>query len=185
MSTRTRGKSAGGVTSLICLAIALWSVSARAEDAVAPPACRAAPVAAGSAASVSDGRTFVLDDGREVRLAGIEIPAADAFAAQAKERLHMLVAGEAVMLGSGEKDRYGRVVAQVFRSGAPERWIQAELVASGHARVAARAGERACTAALLRRERAARNAGLGLWSDPSQASLAAEDPAAVAGERGR
>ena len=97
----------------------------------------------------------------------------------------MLVAGEAVMLRGGEKDRYGRLVAQVFRSGAPERWIQAELVAAGNARVAAEIGDRACAAELLRRERAARSAGLGLWSDPSQAALAADDPAAVAAARGR
>lgn len=97
----------------------------------------------------------------------------------------MLVAGEAVMLRGGEKDRYGRVVAQVFRSGVPERWIQAELVAAGNARVAPQAGDRVCAAELLRRERAARSAGVGLWSDPSQAALAAEDPPAVARERGR
>jgi len=142
-------------------------------------------VAAGSAASVSDGRTFVLDDGREVRLAGIEIPAAEGFAARAKERLHMLVAGEAVMLRGMETDRYGRVVAHVFRSGSPERWIQAELVAAGDARVATYAGDRACAAELLRRERTARAAGRGLWSDPSQKPLQAEDPAALAAVRGQ
>src|SRR5262245_60707300 len=179
MSTRAPGKSAGGGTSLICLAIALLPDVACAEDAGVVSTCRPVPVAAARAASVSDGLTFVLDDGREVRLAGIETAAADSAAAQAKERLHMLVAGETVMLRGVDADRYGRVVAQVFVGGRPERWVQAELVDSGHARVTAQAGDRACTAALIRRERGARTAGLGLWSDPSYAPRPADDPAAV------
>jgi len=139
----------------------------------------------GSAASVSDGRTFVLDDAREVRLAGIEVPAAGIPAAQARERLHMLVAGEAVMLKGADADRYGRLVAQVFLPARPERWVQAELVASGHARVAAQIADRTCAAELVGRERAARSARIGLWSDPSYAPRHAEDAAALAAERGR
>ena len=97
----------------------------------------------------------------------------------------MLVAGEAVMLKGGDADRYGRVVAQVFLPARRERWVQAELVASGHAFVAAQVADRTCAAELLRHERAARNARLGLWSDPAHAPRPAEDPAAVAAERGR
>src|SRR5262245_50459883 len=185
MSTRAPGKSAGGGTCLICLAIALCPDFACAEDAGVVSTCRPVPVAAANAASVSDGRTFVLDDGREVRLAGIETPAADVAAAQAKERLHMLVAGKAVMLNGAEADRYGRVLAQVFLTERPERWVQGELLASGDARVAAHAGDRACAAELLRREGGARKARRGLWADPAQAPLRADDPAAVAAERGR
>ena len=97
----------------------------------------------------------------------------------------MLVAGQAVMLNGSEADRFGRVVAQVFLPARPERWVQGELLASGDARVAAHAGDRACAAELLRREGAARTARRGLWADPSQAALRADDPAAVAAERGR
>jgi endonuclease YncB( thermonuclease family) len=188
MSTRALWTSAGGGTSLICLVVvAMWPDLACAEDRPtgAASVCRPAPSAIGNATSVLDGRTFVLDDGREVRLTGIEIPAAGASAAQAKERLHMLLAGEAVTLRGVDQDRYGRLVAQVFLAADPESWIQAELIASGQARVAAQSADRTCTAALLRREHAARNAKLGLWSDPDYAVRRAEDAAAVAAERGR
>ena len=66
-----------------------------------------------------------------------------------------------------------------------ERWVQADLLASGHARVAAHVGDRACAAELMRHERAARDGKLGVWSDPDYAVRRADDPVAVAGERGR
>jgi hypothetical protein len=59
------------------------------------------------------------------------------------------------------------------------------MVGHGHARVAARHGERACAAALRQRERLAREAQLGLWADPYYGLRQANDPAAVARERGR
>ncbi|HYS47780.1 MAG TPA: thermonuclease family protein, partial [Xanthobacteraceae bacterium] len=55
----------------------------------------------------------------------------------------------------------------------------------GHARVAPRIGDRACAAELLARERAARDAKLGLWAEPYYVIRRAEDPAALATERGR
>jgi endonuclease YncB( thermonuclease family) len=191
MSTRARWQSAGGGTSLIFLAaIGTWSHLASAEDRAATAAamCQPAVFATGSAGSIIDGRTFTLDDGREVRLAGIEIPSADDLAAAGKQRLQMLVAGRDIVLKrlGADRDRYGRLRAQVFlASTGGESWVQAELVTSGHARVAAHVGDRACAAALIRHERAARAAKLGLWSDPYYALRRADDPAAVASERGR
>src|ERR1700692_3095851 len=38
------------------------------------PACGGEAIARGTVSRVSDGRTFVLGDGREVRLAAIEVP---------------------------------------------------------------------------------------------------------------
>jgi endonuclease YncB( thermonuclease family) len=54
-------------------------------------------------------------------------------------------------------DRYGRVVAYAFtaRDGV-ERSVQADLIAAGPARVAARAGNRACAVELLSRGNTAR-----------------------------
>jgi len=157
-----------------------------ATNAASP--CRPAAFASGVVASVIDGRTFVLDDRREVRLAGLEIPTAATAAAHAKARLQALADGQAVVLKGleSDRDRYGRLVAHVFLSGGgAERWIEPELVAGGHALVAARAGERACAAELLRHERAARAAKLGLWGDPYYGVRRAEDPTSVAAERGR
>jgi len=151
-------------------------------------ACRPAAFASGIAADVIDGRTFVLDDGRQVRLAGIESPTTPVASAQAKARLGALLAGKAVVLKgfASDRDRYGRLVAQVFLVGpASERWIQPELIASGDGRVAARVGDRACAAELLGCERRARQAMLGVWSDPYYGMRRAEDAAGLLTERGR
>jgi endonuclease YncB( thermonuclease family) len=153
-------------------------------------------LATGIARAALDGRTFSLEDGREVRLAAIEIPSApeetgvhDAgLAARAREHLQSLVAGRAVVLkGRGpERDRYGRLAAQVsaLEEGS-ERWIEAEMVAAGLARVSGRVGDHACAAALLRREQAARAGQLGVWSDPYYVMRRADEPAAIAQKRGR
>jgi endonuclease YncB( thermonuclease family) len=177
------------IVGAIAIALAAPSGIARAQTASASSACKLSPIASGTAASVVDGRTLVLDDGREVRLAAIEVaPPADAVGAAAKTALESLVGGQAIELrGAGrETDRYGRLSAHAFVAGdKSERWVEAELVEHGHALVSARVGERGCAAALLARERAARAAKLGLWADPYYVIRRAEDAAAVAAERGR
>jgi endonuclease YncB( thermonuclease family) len=155
--------------------------------------CKLTTVAAGTVASVIDGRTLVLEDGREVRLAAIEVaPPTEPAGAAAKSALETLTAGHAIELRAAgpeptpETDRYGRLFAHVYVTrNNSERWVEAELVARGHARVSARVGERACAVALLARERAARAANLGLWADPYYVVRPADDAAAVAAERGR
>ena len=52
------------------------------------------------------------------------------------------------------------------------------------ARVAARAGSRACDIELLSRENAARQARLGLWADPYYDLLSADSPDDVLAEQG-
>ena len=83
-------------------------------------------------------------------------------------------------------DRYGRLVGYGFRAGPDgENLLQSELLAAGFARVATRAGDRACTTELLSRETSARRAKLGLWAGPYYESLDAEHPADVLAHRGR
>ncbi len=162
----------------------LAAVSASAQEA-----CRLEPVGGGKVAAVRDGRTLVLDDGREARLAGIEVPqSGDAAAAAARAALESLAAGHAVMLkrlGTAE-DRYGRLLVYAFRTGGEsEHSLQAALLAAGHARVGSRAGGRACAAELLAAERAARKQTLGLWADPANGPQQAENPAGILEHRGR
>jgi endonuclease YncB( thermonuclease family) len=140
-----------------------------------------------------DGRSFVLADGREVRLAAIEVAAApqkglarggDA----AKAALAGLIGDNEVVLRQAEPqkfDRYGRIVAYAFtvQNGA-ERPVQAALIAAGFARAGARIGNRACALELLTRERDARRAKLGLWASSYYDSLDADDPAGVLAEQG-
>ena len=130
--------------------------------------------------AVLDGRSFVLTDGREVRLAGIETPEAS------KAALEKILGNRDVTLKKlgDDKDRHGRLPAFAFVPG-DERSAQQMLLASGSARVSARVGSAACAKPLLGAEQAARAAKLGLWSEPTHALRQADDPAHVLGERGR
>jgi len=166
------------------------------EPPQAPFACSGETIAQGSVSRVVDGRTFVLDDGREVRLAAIEVPPLALpqesnpapGGAAAADALTALLSGAQVTIKQAETqktDRYGRLVGYAFavRDGR-EHSAQADLVAAGLARVAARVGSRACAAELLRRENAARRSKLGLWASSYYDLLNADHPTDVLAEQG-
>jgi endonuclease YncB( thermonuclease family) len=191
-----------------------------AKAAAAALPCGGEEIGHGSVGRVVDGRSFVLDDGREVRLAGIETPPPSAKDGGAKDRgaqdtgakvtdaketgikdigapgggaaardaLATLLSGAQVILRRAEfaSDRYGRLLAYVDIAQSPApRSAQAELLAQGFARVSDLVGEADCAAELLRRERAARRAKLGLWADPYYDPLRADKPADILARRGR
>ena len=166
----------------------LLAMAARAED---KPACKPAAIGTAQVRAVVDGRTVLLTDGREVRLAGIEVSqqsAGESATNAAKLALESLVSGREVTLMrlGADSDRYGRAVAVVSVSTATiEQSVQQALLAQGHARVAANIGDWACAASLLAAERAARAAGLGLWASPYYVMRNAEDPAGILAVRGR
>jgi endonuclease YncB( thermonuclease family) len=165
------------------------------QPALAVP-CGGDAMAQTTVSRVIDGRTFVLDDGREVRLSGIETPPLgspqDADAAPgglaARDALIALAGGDQVVLRRAEapSDRYQRLLAYAYtvRDG-EEFFTQGELVASGFARVGDQVGSAACAAELLARENAARAAKLGLWANSYYDVLNAETPADVLARRGR
>jgi endonuclease YncB( thermonuclease family) len=162
----------------------------------APVACQPDADATGVVSAVTDGRTLALADGRELRLAAIEVPEVsqrpdDAEDAQAglaaKAALTTLTAGKNILLkhlGSGA-DRYGRIVAHIFVGDGPEAWVQRALVAGGHALVSAHVGAKDCAAALLAAERDARTRKLGLWANSYYDIRGANDPVRVLADRGR
>jgi hypothetical protein len=111
-----------------------------------------------------------MDDGREVRLAGIETVTDGAAA------LGALVAGRNVTL-RGETDapdRYGRQPAFVFVEQAAAS-VQNQLLAQGDALVSSTITDKACAAELAAAEAAARQARRGIWAD-SAAIKNAESP---------
>jgi endonuclease YncB( thermonuclease family) len=175
-------------------AAAFGSFAAAAQDFSAP--CGSGEIGHGTVARVIDGRSFMLGDGREVRLAAIEVPPlplvegidATPDGVGAQQALDALAGGDEVLLQRADtgSDRYGRVVAYVYtlRDG-DILFVQGELVASGFARVGDRVGSRACAAELLSREHAARQAKLGLWADPAYRVFDAQAPASVLAQRGR
>ena len=157
----------------ILLASAVMSLAA---PALAEPPCAGTPLATGAVSAVRDGRTLVLVDNREIRLAGIEAPADGT-------RLRALAAGQTLRIDRVRDDRYGRVVAFVYVGDSAEL-LQTALLKAGQARVSARAGGKICAAALFGAERTARAAGLGLWADPNFAPLSSENLTMLAAEKG-
>jgi hypothetical protein len=129
--------------------------------------------------AVRDARTLLTDDGREVRLAALEIPPTGAPGLNGLE-------GRVLRLKAGTQthDRYGRIVA--FAT-APDttRSVQETLLSAGEARVSARIGGRACAEALLTVERQARDGHRGLWADPNFAPLRSDDYRRFRAENGR
>jgi endonuclease YncB( thermonuclease family) len=175
----------------------------------ASAACTLEMVASGTVATVIDGRTFVLEDGREVRLPSIEVPpppepnptpaAAPAAgdptpptppdASQAAtDALKTLLAGRPVSLRASKlvTDRYGRILADalVTRDGYPGS-AEKTLLSQGLARLAARLGEPGCLTELRAAERVGRAAKLGLWADPRYSPKQAESVVEISAERGR
>jgi endonuclease YncB( thermonuclease family) len=160
-------------------------------------ACAIDPKPAGAVVSVTDGRTFVLADGRTVQLGMIEVPplpeaskpvteAGVAAARATRAALAALIAGNDILLSPLGDDRYGRLRARGYLAdNAMPRGIEVSLVAAGHAFVSPFAGNQNCAADLLAAERKARAGKLGLWGDPYYAARNADDPAEVLAARGR
>jgi endonuclease YncB( thermonuclease family) len=130
--------------------------------ALASSACSFTPQGEGRVAAIIDSRTFRMDDGREVRLAGIETAMAGTSA------LSAVVAGRHVVLraASDAPDRYGRQPALVFAD-SMEASVQGLLLAQGEALVSASIADKACATELAAAEAAARLAKRGLWADPA------------------
>lgn len=131
-------------------------------------------------ATIVDGETVVLNDGRTLRLVDIDVPPRGAVAAQAKAALATLVAGQPLTLkfAGNAKDRQGRVLAELYAGG---RWVQGELLRRGLARVAGTAENRLGLPEMLALERQARRYRRGLWADADEAPVNAADAASRAG----
>ena len=179
----------GRAVSWLALA-ALAHLAPAAARADAWPACAGAGSSPASyeAVGARDGATLRLTDGREVRLAGVialnDLDGDAAAVRQATAALDRLVAGKRILLYSTETgDRYGRVRGQVAL--ADGAWVQGVLVANGMLRVGPEAGEPACSEALIARERAARAAKAGFWTDARFSVESASDLAALNAAVGR
>lgn len=129
------------------------------DTAFAAP-CQFEAQGEGRVAAIVDARSVRLDDGREIRLAGIE-------PTTTKQALTSLLAGRDVVLRGTDDtpDRYGRQGALVF-IGESDISAQAALLAQGDAMVSAEITDKDCAAALMASEAAARRQKKGSWADP-------------------
>jgi endonuclease YncB( thermonuclease family) len=154
--------------------------AARPADAAG---CSFEPQGEGRVAAVIDARSFRLQDGREVRLAGIEPVVAEK--ADRSSALAAIIAGREVTL-SGEDDtpdRYGRQPAFVFLASS-DTLVQGLLLTQGQALVSATVTDKDCASILNAAEAAARQAKLGTWADPA-AIKNAESPGDILAGIGR
>jgi endonuclease YncB( thermonuclease family) len=156
-------------------------IVAAAADPATAAGCGFEPQGEGRVSTIIDNRTFRLEDGREVRLAGIQTVTAGSPA------LAALIAGRDVML-RGETDapdRWGRQAAFVFAGGsnisvqgsdtairgsdASVRGtsVQGLLLARGEALVSADIADKGCAAELAAAEAVARQSRRGTWAASS------------------
>ena len=131
---------------------------------------------ADTVAAVLYADTLRLEDGREIRLAGLRVSRpADRWAQAARTLLQDRALGRAVALDPPEPatDRRGRLLAQVTAD--PGLWLQGLLLEAGLARVETFADNPWRAPEMLAIEAAARAAGRGLWSEPRFRVLGALD----------
>jgi endonuclease YncB( thermonuclease family) len=149
------------------ISLAVFAVAALADDASAAP-CAFEPQGEGRAAAALDARSFRLEDGREVRLAGIEPAAPEKPPTELTRALASMLAGHEVRLGGEDDspDRYGRQPAFAWLV-PDETFVQGELLAQGKAVVSATVTDKDCATALMAAEAKAREAKRGIWADPS------------------
>ena len=143
------------------------AIAAAIDPAIAA-GCAFAPQGEGRVAEVIDGRSFRLEDGRDVSLIGIEPVATAGSTASRTAALATIIGGHAVTLRGDDDtpDRYGRQPAFVFVDSS-DTPVQAALLAQGAALVAATVTDKACAATMAAAEAAARIAKRGIWADPA------------------
>ena len=126
--------------------------------------CALEPQGEGRVAAVIDTRSLRLEDGREVRLAGIAHDGTGR--ASGRAALSAIAGGREVTLHGEDDspDRYGRQAAFVFVTDS-EHSVQSELMRRGEALFSADITDKNCAVALAAAERAASDAKLGIWAE--------------------
>jgi endonuclease YncB( thermonuclease family) len=150
-----------------CTSLALGVLTLiAATGAARAEGCAFEPQGEGRVAAVIDARTFRLQDGREIRLAGIEPVASEK--ANPSSALAAIIAGHDVTLRGDDDtpDRYGHQPAFVFLD-STNRLVQGELLTQGEALVSATVANKDCAAVLTSAEAAARQAKRGIWAVPT------------------
>lgn len=153
------------------------SASVLGAEPATPSGCTLKPGPERTVTAVVDAETLALDDGSELKLAGMLGPRALDVAADvaewppeaaAKAALADLVVGRNITAHpvTARSDRYGRLIAHVFveRDGV-RQWVQGRMLRDGHARAHDLAGNFVCAEELIAHERQGRELRAGLWSN--------------------
>ncbi len=159
------GTMAGPCRKFVTVALICGTAMASGGLAIAQ-GCAFGSQGEGRVAAIVDARSFRLDDGREVVLAGIEPAAIEG--PKNISALSEAVAGHEVSLAGPDDmpDRYGRQPAFVFFDTAQPP-VQARLLALGVALFSGNVADRDCAAILAAAEATGREAKRGIWADPA------------------
>jgi micrococcal nuclease len=147
--------------------IALALSAALLSVAPTPQACSLPVIEEVEVAKVVNAGSFVLTDGRQVKLAAVLLPGPhEPFGDQTLRHTAAALTRRTVSLAFDNRttDRHGALVAHVFVGGV---WLQQSLVASGLARVRSHHDTATCAAPLLAEEADARKSKRGLWREPA------------------
>jgi endonuclease YncB( thermonuclease family) len=163
--TRTAKLCHALIAAALACGLMLVAIAASPADAAG---CMFEPQGEGRVAAVIDARTFRLQDGREVRLAGIEPAASEKNKANRTSALSAVIAGREVTLRGQDDtpDRYGRQPAFVYLAGS-DTSVQSQLLAQGEALVSSTVTDKECALILSSAEAEARQAKQGIWADPA------------------
>ncbi len=115
---------------------------------------------------IIDGDTIETEDGRKIRLLGINAPEdGEYYYSESKNFLDVLIKGEVTLEpGMDDKDKYGRSLRYVFSDG---KSVNLEMIKSGYAIVYVLNPEEKYHADLKDAENYAKDNKLGLWSTAS------------------
>lgn len=163
LPTQTLERRAGFST----LALSVTMLIAATHFYAASAACNFTSQGEGRVTAVIDARTFRLDDGRDVRLAGIETDIGQKRVVPS-QKLQSLIEGRDVTLRAEDDkpDRYGRQIA-IVSPARSETSVQTELLSQGDALASGTMTDKDCSAEWTAAESSAREARRGLWGDPS------------------
>lgn len=149
---------------IILLAVLLCALSFGAAPALAE-SCQWDIQGEGVVSAVIDARTLRLEDGRDIRPAGIEVVALES--GDRRSSLAGLIGQHVILRGKhGDPDRYGRQSGFLFFEHAASS-VQSQLLARGEALASADVTDKACAAELAAAEAAARQARRGTWAESS------------------
>ncbi len=114
---------------------------------------------------VVDGDTFILEDGRKVRLIGIDTPEfGRKYSATAKQKMFELVFRKDVTLfrDVSEYDKYGRILRYVYVG---DRFVNLEMVQGGYAKVLSIPPDTKYSEQFTKTQDKARQEKRGIWED--------------------
>lgn len=170
------------------LATLLWSTTSQAQSCPPPDNTQTVTIA-----TVYDGDTVRLTDGRKVRLIGINTPELgrdgqpdQPLARQAKTALEQLMRGQKNLLiqpGKQRHDRYGRLLAHLYLNDGTS--LEAQLLQRGLAFAISIPPNLKLRDCLNQAERSARQQHLGVWSEPYYRPMRAAGLNANSGGFGR